>query len=788
MIFHYIKLSWRNILTYKTQSVISIMGLSVGFTAFMLATYWYYWEHNFDTFHPDWKKTYTIVTHNFSEDIKILHQLNKEAAEHFKKYPEIEDITLTDLSLFSPENQNRVWVGMKVQKNFFDFFHHEFIEGTHNGDTFDEKSVILTERMAKRLFGNTSCVGKTFSINDKISFNIAGVIKDYPHHSSFQFEYLLLSPVKYNKAHRLPTYIRIKPNIDIENLKNKIANYRIDKEDNAYNAYSKIHFELRKLPDIHLIKPNLEARFRNITILFVGSALAFISSLMNLLVLFLSRQQVKLRYNELYRMIGASTRGLIAKGITELFVLLLISFIISMAMIEVLFPFYQEYTTIYSEGQIYTHFRQFLLKGDLMQMSVFIFAISGILFLLFSIVPIYLLIRGTKKSTSFVFRDFLVAGQIFIGSLFLVTALAFYLQYQYTSDTDKGIVPDNIWQIDVGYFNASSPEFDSYLSKIKNSPYIDEVTTLTQGIFSSSGIYYGNEVKNISLEEHPERKLQIHLFAIEPNFLTFFNLQMKAGNWFSHQENISKYVTNEVGAKEINLNTDFNKRFHDNSIEKDIQVIGVMKNYHYTSMQHPLQNVFFYIPSKEERQGMFLYTPYIYIKVLPENREKALAFVQQHYNELPNEEIPIDKRFTYLPEIMEELNASDNKMSWIFLVLASICISIAVLGIYSLVALSAEQRKKEIAIRKINGATFHSILKLFLKRYFIIAILSNMLALPLGYLFINKWLENYAYHFDLSIWLFVLVLLITSILVGFSVSKQVGKAMKINEADVLKSS
>lgn len=784
MLPHYLKLAWRNIVRYKMQSIISITGMAIGFTAFILAGYWYYWENTFDTFHPDWERTYAITTSNYSEEIDNLNQLNKYAREEFEKFSEVEKVTLTNLFLHSPEKQNRVWVGMEVEESFFDMFHHEFIEGTYKGNPFDGKSVILTEQMAINLFGSTSCLGKKFEINNKISFDIAGVIKEYPQNTHFKFEYLCLTKIEYHHLGRLPTYIKVKPNTDINQLRNKIEGYTVKEKDDVYNKYSKYKYRLCKLPDVHLTtNSHLKSRFRNIKILFCGGLLAFISALMNLLVLFLSRQQVKLRYNGLYRVIGASTKGLILRGITELTVFMLISFIVSMTLIEIIFPFYQEYTTIHSEGEIFSNFKNFLSKGDLIQASVISFAISGILFLLLCIIPIYFLIQKHKKSTSFALRDFLVSGQIFIGSLFLITALAFYLQYSYTRNTDKGIVPDNIWQIDVGFFNSISSNYSGFLESIKQSSYIEEVTTTTNEIFSTSGIYYGSYQTILNLNKNGE-VFKMNVLLVEPNFLPFFGLQMKSGEWLSESDH-NKYVMNEIGAKEIGIKNNLSKEgtpFSDIPIEFK----GIVKNFYYTSMQNPLKNVFIKVREKESEEEKSFGQSYIYIKVKPENKDKVLAFLKEQYGKFSNEEVPLEKRFLYLPEVMENLNASDIKMSWIFLTLAATSILISALGIYSLVSLSVEQRKKEIAIRKISGATFADILKLFLKRYLFISIISNLIALPIGYLFISKWLETYAYHFELSIWLFAIVLIIINVIIILSVSKQVNEAMKINESSVLK--
>ncbi|WP_019541361.1 ABC transporter permease [Proteiniphilum acetatigenes] len=275
--------------------------------------------------------------------------------------------------------------------------------------------------------------------------------------------------------------------------------------------------------------------------------------------------------------------------------------------------------------------------------------------------------------------------------------------------------------------------------------------------------------------------------VVEPNFLSFFGMRMESGEWLSENE-IPQYVINQTGAEMINLPADFSKIYDiPEAGGAQFHISGILKDYHYFPIQYPLEKTFFHIPSERERANLLLKTPYIYIKIIPENKDRALTFAKQHYKDFSKGEVTPEKQFQYLPDIMRELNVADIYMSRIFLTLALICILISSLGIYLLVALSTEQRKKEMAIHIINGAAFIDILKLFLDRYLVLALMANALSLPLGYLFVHRWLQTYAYHFQLSFLMFVLVLLITIMIVILSVAIQVTRVLKMNPAEVVKS-
>ena len=791
MIIHYLKIAWRNLLKYRTQSVISIIGLAIGFTAFILAGYWYHWEHSFDTFHSHSKRTYAVTTSGILEARGARHadlnQLHEEAKNYIVTLPEVEVHCMTDVVSYMNEGNERAWNGMKVDSSFFQLFECDLLEGSYHGNAYDDNSVILTRSMARHLFGDEPCVGKLFETMSK-DFTIVGVMQDYPGYTHFKFEYLQLGSPQYRgNVKRLPTYIRLKENVNEQSIRDKIASYRLSQEDNRLNTYSEWRFNLCPLSDIHITcSPHLDTRFRNIEILAVAGLLMFISALMNLLVLFISRQHVKLRYNSLYKTMGESTRGLVGKGLIELLLSLLIAFIVLMAILELIYPVYGDYTRLDHYG-IFEDFVQYMSKDRLILSSVSSFWISGALFLLINIVPLAVMINKESNRGTTSFSSLLITGQVFIGSLFLIGALSFYSQYQFTRSKDKGIVTENIWQIDLGYESVYEKDADPYIQLLKNSPYISDVTVLTAPIFSTLRQYYCSYIIQLPLQGEGDDQAEANVVMVEPNFLTFFGMQMKSGEWLS-QSGVSEYVINETGAQMIQLGEDFNKVYETpDSHGNKFRISGVLKDYHYFPVQYPLEKTFFHSPPESVRTGWVLKTPYIYIKVSSENEERALAFAKQHYADFSKDKVASEKQFQYLPDIMKELNIADIHMSRIFLALAITCILISSLGIYLLVALSTEQRKKEIAIRLINGASYPDILKLFLRRYLVLTLIANMVSLPLGYLFVNQWLQTYAYHFALSFLMFAFVLLITLAIVALSVAIQVSRVLKMNPADVVKS-
>ncbi len=794
MIGHYLKIAWRNILKYKTQSIISVLGLAIGFTAFVLGGYWYQWEHSFDTFHPDWKRTYAVTTGGINKPVDgsytELNQLHQSAKDDLKAFPEIEASCVIDLVSYGAEGKERSWMGLQVDSSFFDFFTCELISGTYKGNAYDRQSVILTESMALHLFGRTDCVGELYKAYRETVFTIVGVMKDYPANTELKFNYLLLAPPGYDGFNRrLETYVRVKPQVNIAALKKKIDGYKMKVENDKVYTYSDWHIHLRALPEVHIIcSPELNTRFRNIRILAVAGLLAFASALMNLLSLFIARQQRKSRYNGTFRTMGASGRDLAYRYLWELLLPLLLAFVLSMVLLEWLYPFYRDYTALEHYG-IFDQFVHHLPKARLMKAALILYPLSCILFLSAAMLPVRLLVKTNPSASSGIWKDILIAGQIMVGSLFLVAAIVFYQQYRFTQTSDKGLVTDRIWQINIGFQAAYEKDLNRYIAALKQSPYIEEVTSMTIPVLSSIGDFYCSYITDLDIHREKEGTVDDNVLAVDSNFQHFFGIRMKSGRWLDPASAVKEYVVNETGAKMAGIDDDLLGTIHldGKKSQEAFRIAGILSDYHYCPLQYPLDKVFFTVLSQKEKAEMYMTTPYIYIKIRPEQEERALTYARQLYTDYEKGEVAPGEQIRYLPDIMEELNASEIKMSRIFLTLAVICILISSVGIYSLVALSTEQRKKEIAIRKINGSKFGDILQLFFRKYLWLNVAGNAVALPAGYYFLHKWLETYAYHVALSGWVFLSVFLITLVIVLIAVAQQVRKAARDNPAEVVKS-
>lgn len=352
---HYFKVTFRELVKYKTQSIVSIIGLAIGFTAFVLGGYWLWWETHFDNFHPDGDRLYCLTTAGLNKtatgadaDLDQLHV--NDLAEIKKLVPEIEKVCTFSNLCYSIKNNNstlRIY-GLVCDHSFFDFFRADFIAGTYKGTYPDGTAVILTESMAQKFFGTTDCVGKVFELSEQTRPVVAGVIKNYPDNSDLLFQFLLIDEVQpLSHVKRNTTYVRLLKGANVSKIKEKLATYKSHAEDPwGTENIDQWKINLRTLPEVHLYcHPELENRIRNIHILALAGFMAFLSALMNLLVLFIGQQQRKQTKNKTYLCIGASPKDMLLKGWTELFLPMTIAYLFAFCLIEVIFPYYESYTS-----------------------------------------------------------------------------------------------------------------------------------------------------------------------------------------------------------------------------------------------------------------------------------------------------------------------------------------------------------------------------------------------------------------------------------------------------------
>jgi ABC-type antimicrobial peptide transport system permease subunit len=326
---------------------------------------------------------------------------------------------------------------------------------------------------------------------------------------------------------------------------------------------------------------------------------------------------------------------------------------------------------------------------------------------------------------------------------------------------------------------GSGGSFDNYPAmkeELLRSPYIDDVTFTTTPVINELGDHYLSYISRMRVDETQYDDLKV--FVVEPNFVDFFGMKMKEGEWISAETDV---VINEVQAQVFGDKSPVGQAVKIAGFGEG-KINGILCDYYYSTMQYPVAGLVFHL----HRENSYVSYQYAYLKIKPENRVKALEHARKVMEtQQETREVAEGKQFLELTGVMNQFNRPERTLSMLFGLLSLACILVVSFGIHSLITLTIEQRRKEIAIRKVNGAEFSDMLRLFFREYLVLVIIGNTLALTLGYYLMQRWFETYAYHTTLSGWLFAVVFVTTGIIVFLSVVSKISKAARVNPVEAL---
>ena len=409
-----------------------------------------------------------------------------------------------------------------------------------------------------------------------------------------------------------------------------------------------------------------------------------------------------------------------------------------------------------------------------------------LVFLLICYYPIRNLLEHKIQKPA-LFKQGLIIVQIFIGSLFFITSIGLFRQLHFILSKDKGIDYERVIQVDLGYDTSFQTDLSVLKPEMANHPYVEEVTYTCGNtpVFTEQGDWYGSFYSYFCFDPNEaEPNSYSPVIVADKDFFSFFKLQLKAGSWPSDATPYS-YMVNATCLQTLGYTDLLERPIYIKGQASQARVCGVIKDYLYAPMQYPILPLFF--TTYENPMVKDFERPYlVYVRYAKGYKKEVLEHLHEITSHIQNDNVNQSKMFTELSDLVDLFNWPEKVIFTIFSILSLVCILISTFGIYSLVSLATEQRRKEIAIRKVNGATFYHILQLFFREYFILVTLGNVFALPVGYLVIKRWLETYANHTTLPAGLFLLVFLITCGIVLLSIFRQVKRAAATNPAEVIK--
>lgn len=783
MLRNYLKVTLRNIRRQKVYSLINILGLAVGLTCCILILLWVQDEKSYDRFNEHADRIYRIITVDKSGGANPYFAVTPlpMAPAVKDEFPEIlfaARTTARTMKLYNGENGIDE-KGLLVSPDFLNMFTFRFLGGDPENALTSPGKIVISEKMAKRHFGSEDPLGQILNTRGGSEFVISGIFQDIPRQSHINFDYLVnfrrleKGGMDLNRWQNISfyTYVMLEKGARFQEVAQKIT-----KLSEAHLPELKPTFQLQPLTKLYLDPPykfdNVDHGSKQSVIFFslIAAAILIIACI-NFVNLSTARSSRRSLEVGLRKVIGARRSVLIRQFFGESLFVVITATCLALLGVILLLPNFNSITGKDFTLQIFTH-RQFLLS--LLGIVTFTGAASGAYpaFLLSSFQPAKIF-RGTFRISSrkALLRKTLIVFQFALTIAVIIGVLITEKQVRYLNQKDLGYEKSNLMTVYMG--RTMARQYETVKQKLLQNPNILKATaTANLPIRLQSGSVVNDwEGKSI------EGNLHFNLLWVDHDYLETFNMELAEGNFFNKESSSDRYgfVLNQAAVAAMGLDSPLGKRAVINRTEGII--IGVVKNFHFRSLHHIIEPV-----ALINEPGAF-YSMVIRLKPELVDYQGSIGYIKDLWKEFAPD---LTFNYIFLEDILKQVYKGEQILGRIFIYFAGLAIFIACLGLLGIASFTAEQRTKEIGIRKVLGASTGSLIALLLQEFLKWVIISNVIALPVAYLVMSKWLQNYAYHTTLTAGIFLAASLSALILALLTVSYQSIRAGLANPVDSLR--
>lgn len=785
MIKHCLKIAIRNLVKYKVQSAVSILGLAVGFVCFSLSLYWIHYEMTYDHFRQNADRIYMVRTNDEYTEGKISTRVPYSLAAYLAQH-------FPDIAVAAPFHliSERISVNDKYQDAVFssadsawmNLMDIRIIKGNRNFMLpKDNAEIAITEEAAKKWFRTEDPIGKEVKMLRRTK-KICAIVQAENRHTNFPFDFI--GNPELGKTWWYITWsilIKVKPDTDIEELESKI-NANLPAELKQVTLTRKTGIEriiLTPLSKLHYAKDfrnNKEAgiTFQYIIYFSIAGILIITCALINYLTLFINRMRVRQREMALRMIHGANIRSLVSLLTVEFLLLLACAVTTGFLLIEICFPSFIELTGIdTAKSSLYGE--AFLFIGLIS--LIILTAIIGLLYILYHR-SLHLSLRyNTGRSTGTQLRRGSIVLQLFVCLSFIGCTVLINQQLDYLRHRDLGLKIKNRGSFSV----MGDMDYTPLIRKIKELPMITEVMQPDYYPIVSQLTAIGQFDNWEGLDIPIDTPVPVKLFLGKEDFFRFYDITLLAGEWLDDLSTYEDIIINESLARRMGWSPQEAIGKHIIQSYITYTIVGVVKDCHYGAPTLPIPHTGFLVG---EQMGLMQRSAGILFKYKEGTWNECRKALEHLYQtECSPENI---LRLNSEEEVYNNYLRSEEMLTRLLSFASLVCILTAMFGIYSLVTLTCEQRRKEIAIRKVNGATVWSILFLFFREYLIMLCIAALFAFPITYVIIKQWILNYVRQVSISPLPFILILIGLALTVIAGISWRVWKAANENPAEVIK--
>ncbi|HEU4634039.1 MAG TPA: ABC transporter permease [Flavisolibacter sp.] len=779
MLKNYFKIAFRNLLRNKAFSVINISGLAIGMASAMLILLWIQNEVSYDQFHEKKDRIYEAWNRaHFSGKLQCWNTTPKVLARTVERdIPEVEHsvrVNWPSNYLFSIGEKRLTVQGNIVDSNFLQVFSFPMVQGNPRLALMDMHNIVLTEKLAKKIFGGEDAMGKVIKIDNKDNFTVTGIVKDLPNNTRFNFEYLL--PWAYLRSqgnddqywgnNSTRTYVLLKPHASFASADNKIRKIKVHYDKTEDPRWEMFLYPMSKWRLYSRFKDGFEdgGRIEFVRMFAIIAVFILLIACINFMNLSTARSEKRAREVGIRKVVGAQKGALIGQFIGESILLAFLAGIIAVGIVQLSLPGFNKLT----DKELFIDFSNIRNWVFALGFIVLTGVVAGSYpaFYLSSFQPVRVLKGLFRSSKALVTpRKILVILQFTFAIILIISTIIVRNQINYAKNRDTGYDKNNL------VYHILTGELDKKYELVKNELLTGGVATsisktsapLTQGWSDTWGVEWKGK--------DPNDKTDFDIFNADENLVKTAGLQIIKGRDFNLKEfptDSTAVILNESSVKAMGFKEPIGQIIKNNDIEW--HVVGVIKDFILQSPYYPLKPMVI--------QGGKGWFNVMHIKLNPANTTSQNLAKAEIIFKKYNPEYPFEYKF-----IDEEYAAKfedEKRTGTLTALFAGLTIFISCLGLFGLAAYMAQNRIKEIGIRKVLGASVANITTLLSKDFLKLVIISLVIASPVAGWLMYKWLQDFPYRVHIEWWVFVMAGITAVIIALFTVSFQAIKAATAN--------
>ena len=795
MLKNYLKIAIRNLLRNKTYSLINVLGLAVGLTCAILLFLYIQDELNYDNYHKDAAQVFRLeqkMSKTDKEETSVYFQAGL-IPNLKRELPEIKQAARVLYSTSSLRTDKKEKIFSRdiyyADPAIFQILTYKPIVGDLQKALTTPNSIVLTRKLAVQLYNTPKlALGQPLTLNDSFTLTVTAVIEDVPTNSHLRPKAIVTlsvfakaSPEVFKNFAMFSTYVKLAKNASPSTLVKKIQTVFKKYNNNPRYKGVEVDFQLSAINDIYLNTPLKKDHGshgdRKLVYIFIVVALLIVLvACINYMNLATARSIERAKEVGIRKVVGSHRSQLIKQFIIEAVCLSLVALLLSICLVELVLPFFNQLS---GKQLTINYISQPLVIPVLLSLAIFIGLLSGSYpALVLSAFKPVLVLKGefasSRKGVNT--RRSLVVFQFSVSIVMVISTWGVYQQMQYVRQKKLGFNQEQLYKVTF-YDPKDGKKYSTIKQQLLQFPGITKVTNTSLRMEE----WYGDEMsstEDVTLENGSRTKSEINYYLVTPDFFEVMGVPIVTGrnlNTKLASDYTKSIIVNEAFVRKYNWKKPLGKQVG------DARVVGVVKDFHTKSLYQTIQP--FAMSLGEKSLEKYSLKKYFFVRLHPKNIDQSIAHIEKVWSEY-NLKTQFNGRF--LDQQFAKAYEADQRRGQIFLIFSLLTIFIAELGLFGLASFSALQRTKEIGIRKVLGASIQQILLLLSRDFVRLVLVSSVIAFPIAYYFMDRWLQNFAYRTPMHWGIFVLAGLATLLIALFTVSFQSWRTARVNPVEVLK--